>query len=741
MIKKLAEFIFFLSMIIVMTMTLNLAIIDSTGMNLNAMDLLKYTVVIALAGALLIKYPLALAGVSVLTLGGSYYAYYKHFIVPQEIMDYLRGFITWLPQYTIGSQPFDLKYSLVFAIMYILLVTLTISLIVYSKKAYALLIALGAGAFTFFWFIYVQKARLYLLCYLFAALLLYSYNVYHKKMQEWLSNESNVDKNMEYKWILNSLIIVLISVLISQFVVLDLKPVQWSWLSEKAMQAFPFIENWRNDNFEGFDFSFGSRYGIDEAGYKTSRLGGPVNLSQRVMLTVETSVLDNLYLRGTVKDQYTGSSWIKTKKNSISYPSDTKLVLPFMSDVSTYVETLRITHQGLSTSTLFAPNMLTSVQYNEEKFTMDDDNEAYFARKITKKAPYTVTSTVPYVSLSKLRAVRTKELAPAQYSQLPNNISDRVRQLAMKITEKYNNDYEKAKAIENYLRKNYQYTLTPSELPKGAEFVDYFLFEGKEGYCTYFATSMAVLLRSVDIPCRYVEGFLAKYDNSDVRNVLGTDAHAWVEVNFGSYGWLTFEATPAYPVIAYRNQGAAVTAPIPAPTPNTPNVPVTPADTTSRDKNQELEDEGGTNESAPANREVSWQLRIILAFIGIILVRILYLILKEAYIEWKLKEARGKAFGVKYFQYVLRHMKKINIKMEKQETMREFWKKMKANMEEYYADGDEILRLLEKFRYGPEEVGEDERKQLEAYRKLLKKYVKESMGGVKAFIGYYIVGL
>lgn len=91
----------------------------------------------------------------------------------------------------------------------------------------------------------------------------------------------------------------------------------------------------------------------------------------------------------------------------------------------------------------------------------------------------------------------------------------------------------KAKAIEKYLRENYKYTLTPSEVPEGAEFVDYFLFEVKEGYCTYFATAMSVLLRASDIPCRYVEGFLAKHENSFIRNVRGTDAHAWVEVNFG----------------------------------------------------------------------------------------------------------------------------------------------------------------------------------------------------------------
>jgi transglutaminase-like putative cysteine protease len=741
MIKKLAEFTFFLLMIIVMAMTLNLAIMDSTGMSLNGADLLKYTALIAVAAAVFIRYPIALAGAAVLAFCGGSYAYYKQFFVPREILEYLKGFTDWLPQYVIGSQAFELQYALLFAILFILLVTLTLSLLVFSRKAYGLLTVLGAASFAFFWFIYVQKARLYLLCYLFAALLLYSYNVYHKKKLEWLRNDSNIDKNIAYKWILNAVIILLISVLMSQFVVLDIKPVQWSWLSQRVIQSFPFIESWRNDNFDGFSFTFGSRYGIDQAGYQTNRLGGPVSLSQRVMLTIETSTLDNLYLRGTVKDLYRGSTWGKTKKTSTAYQPEASVLLPFTKGAATYVQTVRITHQGLNTSTLFAPNMLTSVKYKNEKFSMDGDNEAFFSKRVGKKEPYTVTATVPYINVAQLIKIDTKALAPQQYRQLPDSISDRVRQLAWQITEKYDNDYDKAKAIEDYLRKNYSYTLSPSEVPKGTEFVDYFLFEGKEGYCTYFATSMAVLLRSADIPCRYVEGFLAKYDNSDVRNILGTDAHAWVEVNFGEYGWLTFEATPAYPAIAYRNQTASVTETIPEAEPNTPATPVASGDTRGRDNNLELEDEEGTGADVPAAREISWSLRISLALAGILLIRILYLAFKEGYLEWRLGKAQGKAFGVKYLQYILRYTKKINIKIEKEESLREYWKKLKAALPESYGEGDKLLSLLEKARYGCSEMDEGERRQLEAYRKTMKKNVRERLGALKAFISYYIVGL
>lgn len=91
---------------------------------------------------------------------------------------------------------------------------------------------------------------------------------------------------------------------------------------------------------------------------------------------------------------------------------------------------------------------------------------------------------------------------------LSENTPERVINLAKAITADCSNDYEKVIAIEEYLKNNYEYTLSPSRVPEGKDFVDWFLFEDKRGYCTYYATSMAVMLRSVGIPARYVEGFV-----------------------------------------------------------------------------------------------------------------------------------------------------------------------------------------------------------------------------------------
>ena len=736
--KKVLEFIFFIVLIMTMVMSLNMAIADSTSMDIKTLDLLKYTFLIVLLIAGLVKKPITLLGAAVVLIGGAIYAYINKLVIPADIISYFNEFFRWLTQYIIGYEAFKIEYSLIFAVLYIVLVTLTITLLVFNKKGYGLLIALGTGAFAFFWFIYVSKARLYLFYYLFAALILYSYNVYNRKKSEWVNAESKIDKFIEIKWIFNSLIIVLISIVISQFAVLDIKPVQWSWLSDRAVQVFPFIEGWRNDNFDNFNFDFGSKYGIDEVGYKTKRLGGPVKLSDKVMLVVETYATDDIYLRGSVKDFYSGSSWKKIKKSKIEYNAESLLPVPWAAN-SSYSKEISVIHKGLITSTIFAPNTLSKVNHKSGKFSVDQDDEAVFFRAIDKKDKYTVKSQIPYIDRSQLRQLKANIMLET-YQQLPDNISTRVKKLALDITSKYNNDYDKAKAIEKYLRANYKYTLNPSEVPAGSEFVDYFLFEGKEGYCTYFATSMAVLLRAADIPCRYVEGFLAKYEKSTTRNVPGTAAHAWVEVNFGPYGWLTFEATPAYPLQGHRAQGEVPTAPIPEPVVNEPSAPVTPAESTTRDRNLDTDDEEETP-GVEQKKEISLELRIMVVIFAILLLRIAYLLFKRAYIELMLKRSTGKQYYVQYFQDILRYLKKLDIEMDKEETMREYWYKIKYALDGAYQDGDKIITLLEKLRYSNKQIDESERNQLETYRNMIKNQVKTRLGTVKAFVSYYIIGL
>ncbi|MBI3894610.1 MAG: DUF3488 domain-containing protein [Acidobacteria bacterium] len=130
------------------------------------------------------------------------------------------------------------------------------------------------------------------------------------------------------------------------------------------------------------------------------------------------------------------------------------------------------------------------------------------------------------------------------YLQLPT-LDSRVSLLAQEITSSQTTAYDKAEAIARYLQANYGYTLDlPAAMPKDP--IAYFLFEVRRGHCEFFASSMAILLRSAGVPARLVNGFLqgSYNDVSGQYTVRASDAHTWVEVYFPTYGWVTFDPTP-----------------------------------------------------------------------------------------------------------------------------------------------------------------------------------------------------
>ena len=135
-----------------------------------------------------------------------------------------------------------------------------------------------------------------------------------------------------------------------------------------------------------------------------------------------------------------------------------------------------------------------------------------------------------------------------EYLQIPKETPERVHKLAEEITKDCTNQYDKAEAICRYLKENYTYTTDISQLPKGKDAVDYFLFEQNSGYCTYFASAMAIMCRSLDIPVRYVEGATINYEHEEEHwySVKTGASHAWTEIYLEGFGWIRMDATPGY---------------------------------------------------------------------------------------------------------------------------------------------------------------------------------------------------
>ncbi|MBI2858950.1 MAG: transglutaminase domain-containing protein, partial [Chloroflexi bacterium] len=134
------------------------------------------------------------------------------------------------------------------------------------------------------------------------------------------------------------------------------------------------------------------------------------------------------------------------------------------------------------------------------------------------------------------------------YLQLPSTLPKRVRDLAHDVAADLATPYDKAIAIEYYLRNNIGYSTAIDAPPYNQDGVDYFLFGIKEGYCDYFASAMAVMLRSVGVPARVVSGFApGEKAGEGSYLVRDRDAHSWPQVYFPGYGWVEFEPTPSRP--------------------------------------------------------------------------------------------------------------------------------------------------------------------------------------------------
>jgi transglutaminase-like putative cysteine protease len=135
--------------------------------------------------------------------------------------------------------------------------------------------------------------------------------------------------------------------------------------------------------------------------------------------------------------------------------------------------------------------------------------------------------------------------ARERYLQLPA-LDSRIAELGRRFAANATSDLARARAIERNLRSDYGYTL---QLPdrEVADPLAHFLFVRRKGHCEYFASSMAVMLRSLGIPARLATGFQSGVFNpvSGLWLVRASDAHSWVEAWIPGHGWTTFDPTPA----------------------------------------------------------------------------------------------------------------------------------------------------------------------------------------------------
>ena len=206
--------------------------------------------------------------------------------------------------------------------------------------------------------------------------------------------------------------------------------------------------------------------------------------------------------------------------------------------------------------TLFAVNLPITGSVGAEVSALDHADAILQG----SAAQYTVTSLATDLTASQLITASTDYPAAIArlYLQAPESVPDRVRHLAERLTAGAATPYDKALRIQNYLRETYPYKLDTPPPPAGRDAVDYFLFDAPGGFCSYYASAMAVMLRVVGVPARVVTGFaMGEFDfDRGAYRVPASAAHAWVEVYFPGYGWAEFEPTTALSPFQYRDDSA-----------------------------------------------------------------------------------------------------------------------------------------------------------------------------------------
>ncbi len=511
----------------------------------------------------------------------------------------INEFAVWIADYVYGDQVLIEKYEHYLVLLLCFAIALPVYLFTLKKFNFYVILVGGCTLFVSQWIMefFISYAAFYI--FLGCIIVYYFKYIFIRKY----SKESNeyVYPEQFTLWVLP---IAAAVVLLSLTMPSSQKPLEWQWLDDKITRVVDYFNT--NYNYQAFDFFSVSTAGF---GDNNGKLGGKARLDKTLVLSVNSPRMTYLkgstsdFYDGT---RWTGTNNEKflyqmTGRNQNFDLYESEIGIQLLSNRRTSLEDflkkedIEVTYENIRTRSIFIPSkadsfklnstmdyqILTdangilssdrtlgrnfkysitsySMNYNDENFKNllrkskkgfynDIINEAkrvMSQRRFVSPDRFYIAPRISYNDIQTFQAYAGEVYS--KYLQLPDTLPKKVKDLASEITSKYTVNYDKARAIEQYLSSNYPYTLNTKSTPKGRDFVDYFLFDLKQGYCTYYASAMAIMLRSVGIPARYVEGYILPPSPESETTYLVTNqqAHAWVEVYFEGFGWLPFEPLP-----------------------------------------------------------------------------------------------------------------------------------------------------------------------------------------------------
>lgn len=495
--------------------------------------------------------------------------------------------------------------------------------------------------------------------------------------------------------------------------------------------AFEIQYHWGSSEFSGI-FHYGY------TGYSDASISLSTGLmdSDMVQLIIQGKrTKRNLYLKGNISDSYTGNSWsTENSEETIDYQTDTLMMLYAVfnytqeqDELSRFMEVCEqeVTMQNIKTKSLFYPLKLlditaeiikdgdnlrsdrintrgyiysyhfADIDYasqdliniikNSEDIIYDEDTYNMIFDKM--KEYYDIDlEKIPFQDFIE-QVSKGQRAVEVQYTAAGSAVSEDVKKLADAITEGYTNDYDKCKALEKYL---YQYHYNKNiSVPDNVNILDWFLFEGKEGYCAHYATALVSMLRCEGIPSRLVEGFLIDYkDITSFYNfrISSNTAHVWAEAYIEGFGWIRLEPTVV-------NAGNANTA------------WYTDTRTETETESQEETITEAVETSRDGDTENAWLFMIkMLAGMAVIIIVIFAVLL--VYRRIHIRKSKDPDVILMHFLSLLG---KKCLSIRDGETLREYFNRLSESgqfTEEMQHDLVNILELMEEYWYGSGKIDE-----------------------------------
>ncbi len=488
----------------------------------------------------------------------------------------------------------------------------------------------------------------------------------------------------------------------SWFALLDPLQTPWQSVEEQFNRVFSTLRGAPRQSRSSF-------YGT------TLSMGGPVKLGLRPVMDVQTNY--GRYWRAAVYDRYINIGWLNTRLDSLALTANdprlvtlsgvlrvevTQTVKVYLPDQNLLVAAAQPLRFSLPTEIRFAQPPATDLDS-----AMMDVALVRARKTIREGEVYSVVSAISVADEKSLRldSVDYSRWISATYLQLPDELPTRVRALAHEITNKYSNPYDKAAAIENYLRVNIAYNENISAPPPGRDGVDYLLFDRQEGYCNYYASAMAVMARAVGIPARVASGYSLGEFSGGAFHVIESNAHSWPELYFPSYGWIEFEPTANQP---------NVERPVYAENEASPNLDENLA---SRQRfNRDDEEKDNPDESRGSPRSNAFEL----PSAGVLVVwsgGLATLIALGALIGWLVLDARRAARlapAARAYEAMLRRARWLGVREQKFTTPLERARTLGDVMPNAHEATERIADLYTRERYAAQSLDADERAMLDA---------------------------